>query len=315
MPEGARRSRGRRRDETLLEPKEEERLASALAPPLDSAEQKRRLQAITDSPSYLRAYEDIEFLKQPELRPVRLQLELLKPELILQKQNIRSTIVVFGGTRIASPDEARARVETLEEELKSRRGEASLERELAVARRILYKSKYYNEAREFGRIVSRNCQVNGNCEYMIMTGGGPGVMEAANRGASDVGAKSIAMNITLPQEQHPNPYITPELCFQFHYFAIRKMHLLLRAKALVAFPGGYGTFDELFETLTLVQTLKVQPLPVLLFGSEFWQRVVNFQYLVDEGVIDAQDIKLFSLVETALEAWQKICEFYGHEPE
>src|SRR5262249_50281669 len=164
----------------------------------------------------------------------------------------------------------------------------------------------------FARLVSSSHQASG--DFVITTGGGPGVMEAANRGAADAGAKSVGFNITLPHEQTPNPYITPELCFQFHYFAIRKMHLLLRAKALVAFPGGYGTLDELFETLTLVQTLKVKPLPVLLFGREFWNSVVNFQYLVDEGVIDPQDVGLFSMVETAEEAWRKICDFYGHEP-
>lgn len=282
-----------------------------LVEPMSAADERKRLRAIADSPSYLRAYEDVEFLKRKDLRPVRLQLELLKPELILYENNVRSTIVVFGGTRIVSPVEALARVEALEARVKTVPKDPEIARELGVARRVLAKSKYYDEAREFGRIVSRSCQLDGQCDYVIMTGGGPGVMEAANRGAYDVGAKSIGMNITLPHEQHPNPYITPELCFQFHYFAIRKMHLLLRAKALVAFPGGYGTFDELFETLTLVQTLKVKPLPILLFGSEFWQGAVNFQYLVDEGVIDPQDLGLFAYVDTAREAWKKICEFHG----
>jgi uncharacterized protein (TIGR00730 family) len=281
-----------------------------LAPPLGPAQSRSRLRAINASPSYLRAYEDVAFLKQPELRPVRLQLELLKAELLLQSHNIRSTIVVFGGTRILSPGQSRARVKEIEARLRRRPRDVELARQLAVARRILAKSKYYSEARAFGRIVSRSCQLNGDNEYVIATGGGPGVMEAANRGAYDVGAKSIGMNITLPMEQEPNPYITPELCFQFHYFAIRKMHFLLRAKALVAFPGGYGTFDELFETLTLVQTLKVGPLPVLLFGQEFWESAVSFRYLVDEGVIDPQDAKLFSYVETAEEAWDTIARFY-----
>ena len=241
---------------------------------------------------------------------MRLQLELLKPELILQEHNIRSTIVVFGGTRIVAAPEAKARVAELEGQLEARPRDLKLGQRLETARRILAKSKYYDEAREFGRIVSRNCQLNGQCEYVIVTGGGPGVMEAANRGAYDVGAKSVGMNITLPHEQHPNPYITPELCFQFHYFAIRKMHFLMRAKALVAFPGGFGTFDELFETLTLVQTLKVGPLPVLLFGREFWQSAVNFDFLAEEGVIDPADVGLFSFVETAEEAWKKIADFY-----
>ena len=171
--------------------------------------------------------------------------------------------------------------------------------------------RYYDEAREFGRLVSGSCQTDGRRDYVIVTGGGPGVMEAANRGAHDIGAKSIGMNITLPHEQAPNPYITPELCFQFHYFAIRKMHFLLRAKALVAFPGGLGTFDELFETLTLVQTMKVDRLPVLLFGREFWEGAVDFRYLADEGVIDFADLDLFSFVETAEEAWHLISNFYA----
>jgi len=313
-----------KRKETLLEPGEPAearppigrgaRGAVKLAAPLTAEQTRRRLRAIATSPSYLRAYEDIDFLKQPELRPVRLQLELLKPEMILQKENVRSTIVVFGGTRIVARPEAQAKVDALEARSRSKPKDPEIGRQLAVARRVLDKSRYYDEAREFGRLVSMAGQNGGSADYVIVTGGGPGVMEAANRGAYDVGAKSIGMNITLPHEQYPNPYITPELCFQFHYFAIRKMHLLLRAKALVAFPGGFGTLDELFETLTLVQTLKVKPLPVLLFGREFWNGVVKFQYLVDEGVIDPQDAGLFSMVETAEEAWRKICDFYGHRP-
>jgi uncharacterized protein (TIGR00730 family) len=286
----------------------------AIAPPLSPRDEKRRLDAITRSPSYLRAYEDLDFLKLAELRPVRLQLELLKPEMILQKEGVRSTVVVFGGTRIAPRPEAKAKVDALEARARTRPRDPEIARQLAVARRILDKSKYYDEARKFARLVSLGGQHGGKADYVIVTGGGPGVMEAANRGAWEVGAKSVGMNITLPHEQYPNPYITPELCFQFHYFAIRKMHLLLRAKALVAFPGGFGTLDELFETLTLVQTLKVEPLPVLLFGRDFWNGVVNFQYLVDEGVIDPQDAGLFSMVETAEEAWQKICDFYEHGP-
>jgi hypothetical protein len=314
-----------RRKESLLEPGDlaypapppgprRRKGAVKLAAPLTPLQVKHRLRAIATSPSYLRAYEDVDFLKQPELRPVRLQLELLKPEMILQRENVRSTVVVFGGTRIVERPEAQAKVDALEARARVKMRDPEIARQLAVARRILDKSRYYDEAREFGRLVSMGGQNGGSADYVIVTGGGPGVMEAANRGAYDVGAKSVGMNITLPHEQYPNPYITPELCFQFHYFAIRKMHLLLRAKALVAFPGGFGTLDELFETLTLVQTLKVKPLPVLLFGREFWHGVVRFQYLVDEGVIDPQDAGLFSMVETAEEAWRKICDYYGHSP-
>ena len=278
---------------------------------MNGAEKKQRLKRILESPSYIRAYEDVEFMQRSELRPVRLQLELLKPEMILSEQKINSTIVVFGGTRIAEPSEAKRKVEEARTALGAAPDDPILKRDLAVAERISAKSRYYDEAREFGRLVSGSCQTDGRRDYVIVTGGGPGVMEAANRGAHDIGAKSIGMNITLPHEQAPNPYITPELCFQFHYFAIRKMHFLLRAKALVAFPGGLGTFDELFETLTLVQTMKVDRLPVLLFGREFWEGAVDFRYLADEGVIDFADLDLFSFVETAEEAWHLISNFYA----
>ena len=182
------------------------------------------------------------------------------------------------------------------------------QRELEIANRVHAKSRYYDVAREFGRKVSSKCQIDGECDYVVMTGGGPGIMEAANRGAFDVGAKSIGLNIILPDEQNPNPYITPELCFQFHYFAIRKMHFLMRAVALVAFPGGFGTMDELFEALTLVQTGKIQPLPIILFGEEYWRNIVNFEQLVTEGMISPEDLELFEFVETVEEAWQKIAK-------
>jgi hypothetical protein len=281
---------------------------------MNGAEKEERLRRIAESATYRRAYEDVEFLGRTELRPVRLQLELLKPELILAEQGIDSTIVVFGGTRIVERAEAQERVRAAEARLAAHPSDTAAARELGVARRVEAKSRYYDEAREFGRIVSAASRKGGRWEFVIVTGGGPGVMEAANRGAYDAGAKSVGMNITLPHEQAPNPYITPELCFQFHYFAIRKMHFLFRAKALVAFPGGFGTFDELFETLTLVQTLKVAPLPVLLFGREFWEGAVNFGYLAEEGVIDLADLDLFSYVETAEEAWKKIRDFHASQP-
>ncbi len=258
------------------------------------------------SPSYVKAYEDINFLNRNELRPVRLQLELLKTELGMQAHDIRSTIVVFGGTRILAPEDAEARVKAQEARARMSSNNPDVIRDLTIARNLLAKSKYYQEAREFGRLVSEAGQHNGGREYVVMTGGGPGVMEAANRGAFESGAKSIGLNITLPQEQSPNPYITPDLCFQFHYFAIRKMHFLLRAKALVAFPGGYGTMDELFEALTLVQTRKVVRLPIVLMGEEFWRKVVNFEQFVLEGTIDPEDAALFRFAETAAEAWEYI---------
>jgi hypothetical protein len=270
----------------------------------------RRKAALKKAAAYVKAYEDIEFLNRNELRPVRLQLELLKPELVQQEQGVHSTIVVFGGTRIGPADEMTEKVKSLDRQTKRRPRDRELAKELAIAKRQLAKSKYYDEARRFGAIVSSTCQLDGECDYVIVTGGGPGIMEAANRGAFDVGAKSIGLNITLPMEQEPNPYITPELCFQFRYFAIRKMHFLLRAKALVAFPGGYGTLDELFEALTLVQTRKMPPLPIVLFGREFWDRVINFRFLVDEGVIAPADAELVHFVDSAEEAWRFIQEFH-----
>jgi uncharacterized protein (TIGR00730 family) len=278
---------------------------------LEDADAEERLRRIMESPSYVRAYEDVDFLMRHDLRSVRLELELLKPELILRQHRIRSTIVVFGGTRIIEEKLARRRVDALEVRLRDEGSQPELERELAVARRILAKSRYYEEAREFARIVSRTGQSDGDVDYVIVTGGGPGVMEAANRGAFDVGSKSIGLNITLPMEQRPNSFITPDLCFQFHYFAIRKLHFLLRARALVAFPGGYGTLDELFEALTLVQTRKMRELPVVLFGREFWEQAVDFEFLAKEGTIRVEDLQLFTYAETAQEAWDAIERFHS----
>jgi uncharacterized protein (TIGR00730 family) len=271
---------------------------------------RRRARTLKKSTSYVRAFEDIPFLNRDELRPVRLQLELLKPEILQAEQGVKSTIVVFGGTRIRETDEIQARIRELEKRVKSKPRDKEAAAQLQVARRLLAKSHYYDEARKLAALVSSASQSGNRCDYVIVTGGGPGIMEAANRGAFDVGAKSIGLNITLPHEQAPNPYITPELCFQFRYFAIRKMHFLLRAKALVIFPGGFGTIDELFEALTLIQTRKIKPMPVVLFGKEFWGGAINFQYLADEGVIDPADAELVQFVETAQEAWDFIQAFF-----
>ncbi len=265
------------------------------------------------SSAYRVAYEDIEFLKTEDLRPIRLQLELLKPEQILRDEKVESTIVVFGGTRIIEPKKAKAQVARLERKLKRVPNDSKIKAKLRAARSILSKSKYYEEAREFGRLASRESRRDGQNHNVIVTGGGPGIMEAANRGAYDVRAKSIGLNITLPMEQEPNPYISPELCLQFHYFAIRKMHFLLRAKALVAFPGGYGTLDELFEALTLVQTNKVSPLPIILFGEKYWRRLIDFDYLVKEGTIDPEDVELFVYADKARDAWDYIKYYYEEE--
>ncbi|MEK7775251.1 MAG: LOG family protein [Candidatus Zixiibacteriota bacterium] len=277
----------------------------------NSSDHKGMIRRLKQSPAYRIAYYDNDFLGEPHMRPARLMIELEKPESVFRKNKIVSTIVVFGGTRIDEPVKARARVETLESQTRKHPKNASLKFRLRVAKSILAKSKYYDEAREFARIVSTECQMHNDSQYVIVTGGGPGIMEAANRGAWDVGAKSIGLNITLPMEQEPNAYISPELCLQFHYFAIRKMHFLLRAKALLAFPGGYGTLDELFEALTLVQTKKVPQLPIILFGEKYWRKLINFDALVEEGTIDADDLKLFTYCDKAVDAWTYVKQFYA----
>ncbi len=262
----------------------------------------------TSSSSYRLAYQDEEFILRDELRPVRLQLELLKPELILQENHIESTVVVFGSARIPEPETAQARLVSAEAEYRKNKNDDTLKQKVNIARRALVNSKYYEEARKLGGLISSN---TGKDVLVVITGGGPGIMEAANRGAHEAGIPSIGMNIVLPFEQAPNPYITPELTFQFHYFAVRKMHLLMRAKALVAFPGGYGTLDELFETLTLIQTQKVNAIPIVLFGREFWERLINFNALVEEGMISAKDLDLFQFTETAEDAWDIISRVNG----
>jgi uncharacterized protein (TIGR00730 family) len=264
--------------------------------------------------SYIHAFKDTEFLERDELRPIRIGLELLKPELIQREENIHSTIVVFGSARIHEPAVMEQALRDAEAEVVRTPDDPAIQRKATIARRQVALSKYYEIAREFGRLVSSMCQVDGRCDYVVVTGGGPGIMEAANRGAADVRAKSIGLNITLPHEQHPNPYITPMLSFQFRYFAIRKMHFLIRAKALVAFPGGFGTLDELFETLTLLQTGKTDQVMVVLVGREFWDNVINWQWLADNGLISPADLKLFHYAETAQEAWDMIARHNGVHP-
>jgi len=273
-------------------------------------ETKARLRAIAASHSQIPSLEDKLFLQRDELRPFRLGIDYLKPELTLIEENVDSTIVVFGSTRIDDPEVARARVDSLQAAAERNPQDAALRARLAIAQRLLANSKYYDVARELGRIVSTTCQIGGRCEFVVMTGGGPGLMEAANRGAHDVGAKSVGLNITLPLEQFPNSYITPSLSFNLRYFAIRKMHLVKRAKALVAFPGGYGTFDELFEVLCLVQTKRIDPVPVVLVGKEFWKRAFDVQFLADEGVIDPGDVNLFATFDTAEEIWAYIVDWW-----
>jgi uncharacterized protein (TIGR00730 family) len=254
--------------------------------------------------AYRLAFTDTEFLLREELRPVRMQLELLKPEMVQQELGIKSTIVIFGSARVVPSELALQRLEAA-------RADAD---PLAVVRAEngVAMSRYYDEARRFAALVTERSAELDTPVYVV-TGGGPGIMEAGNRGAHDVGGRSIGLNIVLPHEQAPNDYITPELCFQFHYFALRKMHFLMRSIALVCFPGGFGTLDELFETITLVQTKKSRPRPILLFGRAFWQRLIDFDYLVETGMIGAADLDLFRFVETAEEAWEALAAHYGFD--
>ena len=255
----------------------------------------------TSHPAYRLAFRDTDFLLRDELRPVRFQLELLKPEMLLEEASIGSTLVIYGSARIPPPEEC--------EQLLAK---ADTPERKAVAERLVAKSRYYDVARELARTAS-SCAVveDGMRQFVVCSGGGPSIMEAANRGAADVGAESIGLNIVLPHEQNPNSFVTPRLSFQFHYFALRKMHFLLRARALAVFPGGYGTFDELFEVLCLIQTGKMKPIPILLYGKDYWNRVVDFEAMAEEGVINHADLNLFHRVETAEEGWHTISRFYG----
>ena len=261
------------------------------------------------SPSYRLAYDDFDFIMRDELRPVRLQLELLKPELVQLEENIKATVVIFGSARLPDHETALKNLHHAEQILYLNPHNPKCKKNVAIAHRILKKSNYYDEARKLGTLITLS-EDDIKQSLTVVTGGGPGIMEAANRGAADAGGKSIGLNIVLPGEQKPNPYITPKLCFQFHYFAIRKMHFLIRAVALVAFPGGFGTLDELFEALTLIQTKKVRPIPVILFGEAYWSNLINFDLLVDEGVIAQCDRNLIQFAETAEQAWQLILESY-----
>jgi hypothetical protein len=271
------------------------------------------VRAILDSPSYVLAERDTALLARHELRPVRLQLELLKPEMAFNDRGIDSTIVVFGSTRIWERGALEERRKEVAGRLASAADDARLTRELARIDRLLAKCRYYDEARRFANIVATRPAAPGR-RYVVVTGGGTGIMEAANRGAHDAGVPSIGLNITLPMEQFPNRYITPDLCFQFHYFALRKMHFLLRAGALVVFPGGFGTLDELFDALTLRQTRRMQEIPIIMYGRAYWEQVIDFQFLADEGAIDDADLELFSYAETPEEIWNIIAAFHHFEP-
>jgi len=249
--------------------------------------------AQTLSSAYRLAYMDDEFLMSRPMRSVRIGLEMMKPEMILSERGICSTVVLFGGARIPEPGK-----------------QAKSAKNAQQKQNLEAHAHYYEQARQFAQACSTYSATTNYREFVIVTGGGPGVMEAGNRGAHDVGAPSIGLNIVLPHEQEPNHYITPELCFNFHYFAIRKMLFLIRSKALAIFPGGFGTLDELFEALTLIQTGRMERVPILMFGKEFWRNVLNIDYLAEQGTIAPEDVKLLSYVDSAEEGWQKICDFY-----
>jgi len=261
-------------------------------------------------PSYRLAFADDDFLMQDDLRHVRLQLEYLKPQLVLEQHQVNATVVVFGSARFVSPEQAALLLATAQQQLQLEPGNAQAQVALQDAKRLVRTSRYYQQAQLFAELVTKHSKDCPHDALTIISGGGPGVMEAANRGAYLAGGKSIGLNIVLPHEQRPNPYITPEFCFQFHYFAIRKMHFLQRARALVAFPGGFGTLDELFETLTLLQTGKASKVPVILFDEQFWRRLLNFDLLVEEGLISPSDLALIQFVDSAQAAWQAICQAY-----
>ena len=256
----------------------------------------------TEHPAYQLAFRDHDFLLRDELRPVRFQLELLKPEMLFDEARVGSTMVMYGSARIPAPEEAQAKLDQAKD---------GTEYEQQVAKRLADKAKYYEEAYKLARLVSEKAIIeDGKRQFVVTTGGGPSIMEAGNRGASDAGSESIGLNIVLPHEQAPNGYVTPYLSLNFHYFALRKMHFLLRARAVAVFPGGFGTFDELFELLTLIQTGKMKPIPIMLFGKDFWSRVVDFDAIAEEGTISKADLDLFHWCETAEEAWAHIAQFY-----
>ena len=256
----------------------------------------------TQHPAYRLAFQDTDFLLREELRPVRFQLELLKPEMLLDEASVGSTLVMYGSARIPPPEAVETALEGADD---------LPERDARVVRNLAAKAKYYQVAYDLARMASEEAIIeNGKRQFVVCSGGGPSIMEAANRGASDAGSESIGLNIILPHEQAPNPYVTPYLSLNFHYFALRKMHFLLRAKAVAVFPGGFGTFDEFFELLTLIQTGKMKRMPILLFGKDFWTRVVDFEAIADEGTISYEDLDLIEWCETAEDGWASIKRFY-----
>lgn len=275
----------------------------------DDAKTARLTPAVTPqvaSSAYRLAFDDDEFLLRDEMRPVRLLLELSKPEMTLTEHQVRNTVVIFGSARTLSGEAAQTVWAAAEKNLSNDPENSALQALVRQAKRNLRQAENYETARNLAQIITERCGKEGAIPLHVVTGGGPGIMEAANRGAHEAGGRSVGLNIVLPREQEPNPYITPELCFRFHYFAMRKMHFLLRARVLVAFPGGFGTLDELFETLTLIQTGKVKPLPLLMFDRTYWENLINWNLMVEEGMISPEDLTLLKFVDSVEEAWEVI---------
>lgn len=262
----------------------------------------------TSNATYRLAYSDRDFLLRDELRSVRLQLEWLKPDLIQDEQGIASTVVIFGSARFSDPENAQEKYNELDRLLSNTPDDVLLQKKHKLASVCLTNSRYYVEARNLSKLITELSLKHDGKEFVVVTGGGPGIMEAANRGAADMGGKSIGLNIVLPFEQTPNPFITDKLCFQFHYFAIRKMHFLKRARALIACPGGFGTLDELLDALTLIQTGKIEAVPIILLGRHYWENVINFTFLLEQGAIAEADLELFDIVDTAEQAWEVLQE-------
>ena len=267
------------------------------------------MEAILRAPSYSLAQDDRALLERTEMRGVRMLLELGKPEIAFQEDNIESTVIVFGGTQIIERNASERRLSEARRNQAIDAEDPKLIREVQRNERLVELSHFYDDARQFARLVSIDNQCDEKRSYVVVTGGGPGIMEAANRGAFDVGCKSIGLNIKLPGEQQPNPFITPELCFQFKYFALRKFHFILRSVGAVLFPGGFGTLDEMFQTLTLRQTHRMQPIPIILFGRDYWSKVIDFDFLADSGVISHEHLDLFQYADTPESAWEKILQF------
>jgi len=268
------------------------------------------IKTILAHPSYRIAEEDPDFMQSYEGRGTRLSIDYLKAELTMARLGVEYTIVVFGGTRIVERKTAIFRLKMIQEEAEKNPQSEALLRQLHTAEQMVEKSFYYDDARRLGSYIGKSGKSSDDCRVTLMTGGGPGIMEAANRGAYDVGARSVGLNIGLPREQFPNPYITPELCFQFHYFAIRKLHFLNRAKALVVYPGGFGTFDELFETMTLIQTGKTEAIPVVLVGKSYWNKAINFDFISEEGLVAQKDREIYTIVDNADDAWDHVLNWY-----